>query len=71
MSLFGHKIGLITLHDTGSDRKRLKKSALVRHGFGAPKPQVEILSITSWGKPGRADTSFVLLFSFPMERDFR
>ena len=31
MSLFGHKIGLITLHDTASDRKRSKKFALVRH----------------------------------------
>lgn len=69
MSLFGHKIGLITLHDTASDRKRLKKFALVRHGFGAPRPQARIPSITSWGKLGRADTSSVLLSSFPMERD--
>jgi hypothetical protein len=70
MSLSGHKTESITLHDTASGRRRLKKSVLVTHGSGAPKQQAGIPSTTFSGKPDLGGTFFCVVIQFPNGKGF-
>jgi hypothetical protein len=69
MSLSGHKIELIILHDTASGRRKLRRCVSVSHGSGAPKQQVGIPSITfsdSSSHDGKGKTTIQ-----PMERTMK
>lgn len=64
MSLSGHKTGLITLHDTASGRRKLRRCVSVSHGSGAPKQQVGIPSIT-FSENRIWETPFCVVIQFP------
>ncbi len=59
MISFGRKTGLITLPNTESRRKKLKKSALVDRSYNGRNRKGRIQFITCWGKPMQGDICFV------------